>query len=352
MYDGKYWIEPIVKSVKWAGDSSLPYRELTLSLINTTDDAEQVIRFELGKEIRFYIDDVGLFRGVIFSYSIDDSGNTTLTAYDENVYLTKNSDTRKFTKMTASAIVKDICTAFGIPTGSIADTGYVIPRMIMRETDLWSMIVTALNETRKQNGRKFRVYAAGGKLYLSEKKDTVVRWMLEDGVNILTAERSQSIDDLRTSVKIIGGDDEDKPISVTEKNSTLAVKYGTMQHVERADSKLNKSQIQQLAKQRLKELGQVAEEVTVEALGNFEVISGVAVYAFESMTGIAGGYYVTADTHTFEDGVHRMDVTLSRTDDLPDLGYSEAFEEIKTAKKKTKEKTMSAIDQLIAQIGG
>lgn len=352
LYDGKYWIEPLVKSIKWSGDSSLPYRTLTLDLANTRNGSDQAVRFELGKEIRFYVDDVGLFRGVIFSYSVNQSGAASIIAYDENVYLTKNSDTRKFTNMTAGAIVKDVCTTFGIPTGTIADTGYVIPRMILRETDLWSMIVTALRETQKQSGRKFRVFASNGKLNLAEKKESVVRWMLEDGVNILTAERARSIDDLRTSVKIIGGDDEDNPITATEKDATLAAKYGTMQQVERADSTLNKSQIAQLAKQRLKDLGKVGEEVTVEALGNAEVIAGAAVYAFESMTEIAGGYYVTADTHTFEGGVHRMEVTLSRTDDLPDMGYAAAFDDIKEKKKKAKDKEASPIDQLIAQLGG
>jgi hypothetical protein len=231
----------------------------------------------------------------------------------------------------------------------------VIPRVIFRETDVWSMISAALAETRKHNGRKFHVFANSGKLNLVEKKDGIVRWMLEDGVNILTASRSQSIEDLRTSVKVIGGDDEDKPITATEKDAALATKYGTMQHAERADSKLNKSQLSQLAKQRLKELGKVTEEVSVEALGVTEVIAGSAVYAFESMTEIVGGYYVTADTHTFENGVHRMSVTLSRTDDLPSTGIEDAFEAVKAAKKKKKKKAKkvkapTAISQLLDQI--
>ena len=82
------------------------------------------------------------------------------------------------------------------------------------------------------------------------------------------------------------------------------------------------------------------------------MISGVAVYAFEGMTEIVGGYYVTADSHTFEDGAHRMEVTLSRTDDLPKLGYEDAFEEVKAAKKKAKkkEKEESVVDRLITDI--
>lgn len=338
LYDGDYWIEGLVKSATWSGDVSQPYRTLALSLLNTFNGEDQAIHFELGKEIRLYVDDTTIFRGVIFSYNIDDSGEATLTAYDENVYLTKNSDTRKFVGMTASTIIMDICSTYDVPMGRIADTRYVIPRMILRQTDLWSMIVTALAETQKQNGGKFRVYSDNGKLLLAEKKDTIVRWMLEDGVNVLTANRSQSIEDLRTSVKVFGGDIDKNPIIALEKDATLAKKYGAMQHSESADYKLNKSQLDQLAKQRLKELGKVAEEVTVEALGLTEVVAGAAVYVFESMTEIVGGYYVSVDTHTFENGHHRMSVTLSRTDDLPKLGYEDAIEEVKAAKKKRKSK--------------
>ena len=321
-----------------------------MTLSNSFNGEDQAVRFELGKEIRLYVDGSAIFRGVIFSYRIDDRGNAMLVAYDENIYLTKNSDTRKFVGMTASAIVKDICSTYDVPMGAIANTGYVIPRMILRQTDLWTMIVTALTETQKQTGRKFRVYSENGKLLLVEKKDAIARWMLEDGVNILTVNRSQSIEDLRTSVKVYGGDNENNPIIALEKDVTLTRKFGSMQHSERADYKLNKSQIDQLAKQRLKEYGNVSEEVTVEALGLTEVVAGAAVYAFESMTEIIGGYYVTADTHTFENGVHFMSVTLSLTDDLPKLGYEDAFEEVKAAKKKRKVKGTSPIDQLITEI--
>jgi len=353
LYNNDIYVENLTKSVTWSGEDGLPHRTLTVVLANTVNAEDQAVRFELGKEIRFFAEDngayIGLFRGIIFSYDIDSAGSGTLIAHDENVYLTKNADTRKFSGMTAAAIVRDLCKSFGIPTGTITDTGYVIPRALFREADIWAMVSACLSETRKQNGRKFRVWAGNGTLNLSEKKDTVVRWMLEDGVNILHASRARSIEDTRTAVKVIGGDDE-KPITASEKSPGLIAKYGTMQHVERADMSLNQSQIDQLAKQRIVELAKVDEEVTVEALGITDVIAGVAVYAFEGMTEIVGGYYVVADSHTFADGVHRMEVTLSRTDDLPKLGYEDAFEEVKAAKKKKKEKEASAVDILIKQI--
>ncbi|GIP55242.1 XkdQ/YqbQ family protein [Paenibacillus vini] len=323
LYDGKYWIEPLIKSAEWSGDVAKPHRTLTITLSNTLNGKEQAVPFEVGKEIRFYSDNAGLFRGIIFEYSVSDKGDAMITAHDENVYLTKNADSRKFTKMTAGAIVKEICKAFEIPVGTVANTGYVIPKFIFQGKTLWDMIVTALTETRKQNNRKFSVSSKGGLLYLRERKEVVVRWYLERGVNILSANRSLSIENMRTAVKVEAGE-EKKRITATAKDAAAAKKYGLMQHYETADSDMKKSQLDQLASQRLRELSKVGEEITVEALGNVEVVAGAAVYAFESMTKTAGGYYVTADKHTFEDGAHRMDVTLSKTDDLPEINYEEA----------------------------
>ncbi|WP_179292196.1 XkdQ/YqbQ family protein [Paenibacillus campinasensis] len=335
LYDGKYYLDPLVKTVKWTGDVAKPHRTLQISLSNTRDGEEQAVEIEVGKEIRFYANGEGLFRGIIFDYTVNDRGDASLTAHDENVYLTKNVDTRKFVNMTAQAIVKEIGKAFDIPVGDVAATGFVIPKLILRNMTLWDMIVTALTETRKQNGRKFFLYAREGKMNLREKKDAVVRWMLEDGVNITMASRTRSIEDMRTSVKVIGGDDK-KPITVLETNATMAKTYGTMQHLETASSDLKKSALEQLAKQRLKDLAKVTEDVSVEAIGNTEVIAGTAVYAFESMTDLVGGFYVNADTHTFQNGVHLMEVTLSKTDDLPKLEYEEDPVKKAAAKKKKK----------------
>ncbi|MCG7386871.1 hypothetical protein [Paenibacillus sp. ACRRY] len=341
LYDGKYYVEPLVTTATWSGDVAQPHRTLTLSLSNTLNGEDQEVAFELGKELRLYVDGKGVFRGVIFTYDITDKGDAVVIAYDENVYLTKNVDTRKFVKMTAGGIIAELCKSFGIPTGSIASTGYVIPRMILRNRSLWDMMVTALTETRKQNGRKFVVYASNGKLGLREKKDAAVRWMIEDGVNIVSANRTRSIEELRTAVKVVGGESEEKQIVATEKNTELAKRYGLMQHYESADSKLNASQLRQLAKTRLKELSTVREDVSVSALGITEVVAGTAVYAFESMTDLVGGFYVNADSHTFSNGTHMMDLTLSKTDDLPKLEYEddeEAKESAKESKKKAKEK--------------
>jgi hypothetical protein len=316
-------ITPVVSSVEWSGDVMQACRTLNVSLTNTLDGRKRLFTFEKGKEIRFYNYGTELFRGVIFADEISSDGTHTITAYDENVYLTKSIDSRTFKKMKASDIVKRLCSDFGIPVGSIADTGYVIPKLILRDKSLYDMIITALTETKKHTGRRFILLNKGGKLVLQERKAQVTQFILENGVNIISARYSQSIEDMKTQVKVIGGDDEKKPIVATVKSDALIKKYGIMQHLENADSKLKKSQIEQLARQLLKEHGTIDDEASVEAIGIDSVIAGTSVYAKEPLTGIMGGYYVITDSHRYENGTHMMSITLSATDELPTLEYEE-----------------------------
>lgn len=321
LYDGS---PLLVDRVTWSGDVTQAARKLEVSFVNTTDGRTQVRRIEHGKELRFLYNGSELFRGVVFVHRIQDSGMMTVTAYDENTYLTRNYDTRKFTGMTASAIVKRLCNDFAIETGTIADTGYVIPKLVLRDKSIWDMMITALTYSRKQTGRRFFIYSREGKLHLSERKDAVVRWVLENGRNITSASYSQSIEDMRTQVKVIGGDPEKKPIIATVKNDALIQRFGIMQHLENVDPDMTRSQVEQRAKQLLDELGTIEDDAQVQALGNPEVTSGSAVYVRESMTGIVGGFYISNDSHTFANGSHTMSVTLSATDDLPTMEYEEA----------------------------
>jgi len=342
LYDGA----PLMhQSVTWSGDVTQAARRLEVSLVNTMDGRKQARKIEHGKELRLLYDGKELFRGAVFSFDIDARGRMNVTAYDENTYLTRNQDTRIFRGKTASGIVKQLCAEFGIPTGTIADTGYVIPKLILRDKTLWEMMITALTYTRKQTGRRFFITSREGKLQLLERKEQIVRWVLENGRNIIDASYAQSIEDMRTQVKVVGGDPEKKPIVATVKDDALIKRFGIMQHLENVDPDMTASQVQQRAKELLAQLGTIDDEARVEALGNPDVTAGIAIYVRESMTGLVGGFYVTADSHTFAGGKHTMSVTLSATDDLPTMEYEEPRE-----KKQKKGEGAASLSEVLRQI--
>jgi hypothetical protein len=322
LYNGDTYITDIVQSVEWSGDVQQAYRSVDISLINTIDGVQRAITFELGKEIRFYSEEVELFRGVIFRTSIDCEGAASIIAYDENVYLTKNTDTRKFTNATATQIIRQLCADFDVASGSLTDTGYVIPSLVLRDMTLWNMITTALTLTYKQTGRRYYVYASQGTLRLSERKERTAAYIIESASTLTAASYTQSIDEMRNRVKVIGGDPDKNPISAVAGDSASEASYGRMQHLETADYDAKQAEITQLAERLLTEMNVIDDEATVAALGYDDTYAGVSVYVYDEMTGITGSYYVSSDTHTYANGLHTMSLTLSATDDLPTLEYT------------------------------
>lgn len=317
-------LDPIVKSVRWSGDIKQASRKLVVELSNTDDLRKVLIQFEKGNELRLVVDEKReLFRGVLFADSINTGGQMTLTAYDENIYLTKNKDTKIFRNQTASNIVKRLCNEFSIPFGEVQDTGYVIPKLVFRDKTLFEMMVMALTESQKQNGQAFFLTSHEGKLQLLARKEQKVKWVLENGANLLSASYSQSIENTRTQVKVVGADSKKKELTATAKDGELMNRFGVMQHLEKPEQNMTKSQMEQRAKQLLKDLATIDDEAQLECLGIPDVVSGSAVYVKEAMTGIIGGYYVSADDHRFERGSHSMSLTLTATDDIPKMEYKE-----------------------------
>jgi len=333
---GKSDITEFVKSVETSGHSEKFNRQLNATIHNTQDGRKQAFKVAEGESISFEWEKKRIFVGIVFAFDVDVTGAMTLTCYDSNVYLVKSKDIRKFTNKKASDIVRQIAKDFGIPIGEIADTGYVIPKLIFRDTSLYEMILTALTLTRKQTGKRFFVDNKDGKLTLTTPASAKKRFILKAGDNITGATYSRSIEETKTQVKVSGGDKK-KPVTSIVKNEALRQKYGVMQHVEIMDEKATASQVKQRAANLLAEMAVINDQANVDAFGIPEVITGTAIYVVEPMTGLVGGYYVSNDTHTFEGGLHTMSLELSRTYDLPPIEIDKevlGIEPVKPVKKK------------------
>lgn len=319
IYDEQLYVESLVQSITWSGERSQPFRKLEVKLSNTLNGKNRAIYFQKGRRLRFLVNERELFRGFIFSDSIDLSGDATLTAYDDNMYLTKSKDTKKLVNQTASDFIRQLCSQYGLAVGEIVDTKYKIPKFILREKSLWEMCLIALTETTKQTGERYYVTSEEGKLNLRKVDPERTLWTLASGLNLKSASLTQSIEELRNQVKIMGSDGEETMVASILSDTDSIRRYGLMQHLETADGKSNSSQLSQLAKQRLKEMNKIDSQLKVEAVGNVELISGASVRVEDAMTAVSASFYVSSDSHTFELGDHQMSLDLSTVDELPQM---------------------------------
>lgn len=341
-----YVIDTLVTGVTWFGDIAQAGRNVQVSLKNTVDGQTSAIKLDNGKKIDLLEDGKEIFRGVIFLNSMNSDGTLTFTAYDSNHYLNKNKVSKKFIEQKASQIIQSLCKEAKIEMGKIDDTGYIIPKMILRDMTIYDMITTALTETKKKTGKLFLLGNTQGKLTLLEQRNRITQLVIGDGVNIINASYSESIEELRNSVRVVGEDNESEEFfdfenigtenseddeaietSITVSNAASIKKYGLMRETVTESGK-NETELKSLAEQLLENLNKVDDEFNIEALGNINVYAGKTVEVKEKMTGISGLFYVITDTHTLNpNGVHTMKLTLSRTLDVRELEYVEPKEE-------------------------
>lgn len=307
-----------VKSSNVSGNIDKFNRVLDVDLLPSTDGRTPAFTIELGSAINFYVDGVLNFVGVVFYIDRDTDNNLSITAYDPNVYLAKSYDSNSYLNKKASDIVRMLAKDFGVPTGDIADTGYVIPYLRMSNRTIREHIEAALTLSYKQTGKRFIVRNVKGKLTLIRGTDPKNRYAFISGQNIISAKYTQSIEDTITQAKVIGGA-KGKESIVTAKNDAARKKYGVLQAIEEMDEKASPAQVKQRANTLLTERGKLSEEIQIEVLGVIEVITGSQIYVNEPMTGASGYYYVEADKHTFNGNLHTMSLKLSRTNDVEDV---------------------------------
>ncbi|MGE6488519.1 XkdQ/YqbQ family protein [Paenisporosarcina sp. NPDC076898] len=314
-------ITDFVESVVNEGHSEKPNRALILTLKNTINGRTKAFAINNSEVVQFYDGTVRIFVGVVFNTVINESGDMTVTCYDRNYYTLKSTTSRQFKNKKASDIIKQLATDFGIPVGTIEDTGFVIPTLILRNHSLYDMMLKALVITKKQTGKRFFFGSENGKLTIKQHKNNVTPWILAAGSNLISASYSVSIEDTKTQVQVTGG--KDNKFTHTVKSANTQKLYGIMQHYEEMDEKSTSSQVKQRAETLLKEMAVINDQADVSAIGINGVVTGCGVYIREPMTGLAGGYYVTSDSHTYASSGHTMQLEISKSLEMPTIEISD-----------------------------
>lgn len=304
-------ISQLVESITWSGRRGSPTRTLKFTLLD--DDgykhARSEIDIESGYHCIFSYNGTELFRGMIMRQTASYKKTADYIAYDMGIYLSNNKDTFVYENKTATDVFKDVCSRFGIPVGSAAQTSYTIPDLTKKKTTGWDAIEDALSLDYENTGAKHYVYSEGGKLYLKKRLENVKQWVLETGVNISTYQYMKSIEDIKTRIKLLSSEGT---VLAQAQDDSLEAKIGTFQDIDTPDESLTTAQITALAKSLLEEKSTPERTLTLnKVLGLPDVISGVGVFINIPHLDLNKTFYVDEDTHTFEGELHTMSLTLN-----------------------------------------
>ncbi len=131
---------------------------------------------ELGDEVKFFVDGELLFCGKIFTVTRS-SKLCDYVAYDLLRYF-YNKDTFVYKNMTAGELLLLICSAYGLPTGKVADTKMKISSHLNDRRTLFSIMESALTITKSAGYGEFMLYDNGGEIVLSSVDE------LDSGVTV------------------------------------------------------------------------------------------------------------------------------------------------------------------------
>lgn len=327
--DYRYHITEMVTSHEFGGDIDAAAETFDLTVHNMARERRQ-IDFKRGRMVKVMIYRDGreaeLYRGVIVATQIDGEGKETLRTHDYNGYLAKNYLTHVFERQRADQIIAFLAKKAGVQTGKLINTGYVFDSMTFIRKTLWEIIQTVLTETFLRTGKRYKVTNERGFLTLKEVTLSADRKIIKRGENLLSSSREISIEETKTQVILSAGNELTGPKAILTDHVAKA-EYGLMTFADHDNEETSSSALQQKAKVLLKKLSVASDHLTVEAMADYYVRSGTVVEVYDSVTGATDYYYVTAHSHTGDNGYGTMSLELSKVYEPEFVRYDDPAKE-------------------------
>ncbi len=309
----------LVQSVRWSGRKGSSARTITVTMID--DDGYRHARSGIdvadGNQCVFLVDGKERFRGILMNQNQGDKKQLKFKAYDNGIYLANNKDTFVYKNKTADQVFSDVCSRFGIPTGEVAKCSYKIPELTKSKTTGQDAVLDALGLDYKATGTRHFISSDKGKLSLLQRKDQVISFVVDGDANLYGYSYTKSIESIKTRVRMIS---KEGATLAEKSNSALEQKIGIFQEIQQPDESLTKAQVKDLVGSVLDTLDDPEETLTLNILGDPDVISGKAILVKIPHLGISRAYYVDSDDHAFEDNMHTMSLTLTTAAEIKKEG--------------------------------
>lgn len=255
--------------------------------------------------------DTGLFYGYVFKYSQSEKGEVKVTAYDQMRYL-KNKETYVFNGARADQITAQIAADFGIKTGALANTGYVIPSMVMDNKTLFDIILTALDHTLVNAGELYYLWDDYGKLRISSVKETYLPLAVGDGSLATGYTYTTDIDgETANKVKLVR-DNQDtghRDVYIFQDSNNMQF-WGILQYFEKVDENLNGAQISQRGDNLIALKNRPTKSFDIKALAELSVRAGRALFCQFGDVGISGWYIVEECTQDLIKGTMSLKMVI------------------------------------------
>lgn len=342
-----YDITDYILKYEWSGDVSQAARKLEFSIAHNTADKDasfSPLELKLGGFITLAEkteeseQETEFFTGRIFFRKRSTDGYTfEFAAYDDMIYLAKSHISMLF-ECSVSDGIREICKHMGIEVASDLPS---IPTKVSFFADDKSCTeaIRMLLEKAKADTSVNKEYTAlciNGAVTCVPKGEMIEDYVATDKTNVTSSEHSESIEEMVNRVIMV---DEKGSVCQTFTNTDDQTHFGTLEKVYKAKPPKEKETVDNVAAAKAM-LKRTREESSLHGLGYIQCIAGYTIKAQEE--NLKGNFFIKSDSHTFENNVHTMQLTLEYLPDTPAAPkivqryYREP--EFKASKKKKRKK--------------
>lgn len=277
----------------WSGDIDERSRSLSFTYLYNPKISMPLVKVEIGNSINLFDDKNRLlYVGVVTEVSSSLSGSdVSITSRDVLWYLGKNKLAGVY-KGSAETITRKILDEFKIPIGRLESVA--VDKTVISTGD--KIIYKAISEA---YGDNYYITAVGEKVEVRKKGSEVVA-VISGKANLMDANYKKSMENMVNRVIVL----DDKNGKVYETSVEENLKYGILQDVIKAEKDKD---VSISAKEKLVGINDTSN---INAVGDFNVISGRAVIIQDISNGFTGKFLVTGDSHSIGNGEHTMSLTV------------------------------------------
>ena len=315
-----------VKKYTWSGDSEQAARKLEFSIAYNTkakDETFEPLDLKLGGFIYLFYredetkDEVKIFEGRIFYRKrATDTYSFEFACFDDMIYLAK-SNIRAVVAGTVAAGITQVCSEIGIPVGALpaglnASVDFIADDKSATEILRMLLGYQEAADRAQGNDTRYLPICLDGKVNIIKKGERIEGYTATADVNVCSAEHSESVEDMVNRIKAV--DDNGEVCQVFTINDDVR-HFGMIQKIYKMQPPKKGETVDNIVAAKAK-LKRVRDESSLKGLGNIQCITGYSIEVQEEQ--LKGIFHIKSDTHTFERGIHTMELSLEYLPDNPE----------------------------------
>lgn len=312
IYSGGRIQEPaVLEGITWETARKGEPSKLSFTVIK--DDS---LSFSEGAEVAVRYGNTNVFFGYVFQKTRNKDHHIQVTAYDQLRYL-KDKTTYVLYGIRADQVVKRIADDFKLRTGTLENTGFVIPTLDCPNQTLFDTILDAIDLTVMNTGKLFYLYDDFGRLTLknitSSKTDLLINSSTAEDFDYTTSIDQNTYNRILLVTK---SDNDGAGVPTIAQDLNNIGRWGVLQHYEEVQNGENAAA---KAKALLKLHNKVFRNLSIKNhLGDIRVRAGSGVYLDLNLGDMIARQHMLVEkaTHHFNNGHHTMDLTLNGNEEF------------------------------------